>query len=326
MSRQVTRRLRAFTLIELLVVVAIIALLLSILLPSLQQARQQAKMRVCANNARQITLGFLQYATDFKDMLPGSTDDFVGAGVNLQRFDWLGTANVSGAPTPGGNDPDFAPIRGTIYPYVMAGSTSIPDHPAGMTDDEYYNIIISATKVYKCPEDNIERIASTATPGQTTKKPLYSYTAPKLLTGAPIALLKGVRFHDRLQSTQVNSANYRTFWRQAMGHSLPWLLTEEDETWYLVSVFDSAWSNTDSLSNRHNGAGTIAYIDGHVDHRKLPRNSETFRWTCWNLYYELQNGMVVSGGPYLDAGGQNMKMGYLTRKNRLSGVVPDPYD
>lgn len=36
--------------------------------------------------------------------------------------------------------------------------------------------------------------------------------------------------------------------------------------------------------------------------------------------------MVVSGGPYLDAGGQNMKMGYLTRKNRLSGVVPDPYD
>ena len=52
---------KAFTLIELLVVVAIIALLVAILVPSLEKARSLSKTVVCANNQRNVAVGFLLY-------------------------------------------------------------------------------------------------------------------------------------------------------------------------------------------------------------------------------------------------------------------------
>jgi prepilin-type N-terminal cleavage/methylation domain-containing protein/prepilin-type processing-associated H-X9-DG protein len=65
---------RAFTLIELLVVIAITAVLAAILLPVFAQAREKARQTRCLSNGRQLSLAVLQYAQDYDEALPPSTN------------------------------------------------------------------------------------------------------------------------------------------------------------------------------------------------------------------------------------------------------------
>ena len=57
--------------IELLVVIAIIAILASILLPALSKASLKATGARCQGNEKQLTLGFIMYADDNGDKMPG---------------------------------------------------------------------------------------------------------------------------------------------------------------------------------------------------------------------------------------------------------------
>lgn len=111
---------RGFTLIELLVVIAIIAILAAILFPVFSTAREKARQASCINNVRQLSMGMVQYASDYDGflyMLNGRGFNFPGC--------WVCNNNGCGPGTPWHDpeilaDPDLGPRKliGALNPYI----------------------------------------------------------------------------------------------------------------------------------------------------------------------------------------------------------------
>jgi prepilin-type N-terminal cleavage/methylation domain-containing protein len=237
--RRSSRNTTGFTLIELLVVIAIIAILAGMLLPALGKAKTKAQGIYCVNNLKTMQMGWIMYAHDNLDFVPGNNWQLKGPDSWVSG--WLDFAN---------NNPD-----NTNKLYLL--------------DSRWAQLGVYTRVVgsYKCPADRITVKNGTTVSPRVRSISMNSWmgrNAPPWNPGAGFTTFSKTSDFTKLSATEA------LVYLDEREDSI-------DDGYYAVDMLSGQLVNFPG--GFHNRAGGLSFADGHCEiHRWLdPRTAPPFK-------------------------------------------------
>jgi prepilin-type N-terminal cleavage/methylation domain-containing protein/prepilin-type processing-associated H-X9-DG protein len=232
----------AFTLIELLVVIAIIAILAALLFPALAKAKGQGYRIRCLSNLRQLALAMHMYHQDHNDTFP-SAEDSQGL---LSKSDW---------------------IPWTAYQTDIAQDGTFRNYPSqGLLP--YLGHV--SRDLFTCPADRMLPIHR-----QKETFPFFpfSYT---------LSTAKFAQYDAQSNPARLDHGMATAFCPSGNGPGAGWhyfkvsglkqpsskiMFADEQTRLEIASLrFSIGWRwDEDPISPLHNGKGSVAFADGHVE-------------------------------------------------------------
>jgi prepilin-type N-terminal cleavage/methylation domain-containing protein/prepilin-type processing-associated H-X9-DG protein len=233
---------RAFTLIELLVVIGILAILAGLLLAALSAAKARAQTILCLNNHKQLQLAWHLYAGDYNDSLVPNSPWSGDPGRYPETASW-----VSGAMT-------FETMT-EFAPWYSDSTNLLMLIPGGYGNLGNYS---RAVGIYKCPADK-------------SWINIGGKRHPRVRSVAMNMYMNTLSFGDdgfwyvfrKLSDIRDPSPSQAFVFVDEHEDSI-------DDGYFGVSM-PSVWPDTawiDLPANRHGGAATFAFADGHAEIRK----------------------------------------------------------